>query len=177
MYKILRHDLRNRDIQYSIGKNVYAKEFLPNVKASGFYFCKKKDVGHWAKLYANPIVCEVVLCPESIVHKGQRKLKTDRFILQNPMSLREFFSLQTEDTLIDYVYDDGLCLEHIANANQTHDICMFAVRQNGRALQFVKDKTPDIVIEALKQNGRAIQFLEKHDQTKDLCMLAVKQNG
>jgi hypothetical protein len=40
---------------------------------------------------------------------------------------------------------------------------MEAVRQDGRALQYVKDQTPEICMEAVKQNSRAVQFVK--DQT------------
>ena len=37
---------------------------------------------------------------------------------------------------------------------------MKAVKQDGYALQFVKDQTEAICIEAVKQDGRALQFVD-----------------
>ena len=37
--------------------------------------------------------------------------------------------------------------------NQTPDICLAAVKQDGYALQYVKEQTPDICLAAVKQNG------------------------
>ena len=43
---------------------------------------------------------------------------------------------------------------------QTPDICMAAVRQNGLALQFVKEQTPDICMAAVRQNAMALQYVK-----------------
>ena len=43
--------------------------------------------------------------------------------------------------------------------------CMEAVKENGYALQYVKEQTKDICIEAVKQNGYALCYV------KDINML------
>ena len=43
------------------------------------------------------------------------------------------------------------------------------------ALSHIKNQTPEIVLSAVKQDGLTLQFVKK--QTPDLCLLAVKQNG
>jgi hypothetical protein len=166
--------MTHRNVCYTIGLNVYEKPLKDlSHKDGGFYLCKKKDIGYWLRLYHDPIICEAVLCDESVVFKGGRKIKTDRFILQNPLPVRVFMSQQNEETLIDYVYDDGLALEYIDE--QTPDICLLATRQNGRAIQFVKNPSPALWLEAVKQNGRALQHIPV--QSQPLCMAAVKQTG
>jgi len=159
MYKLVNKD-------YTMGTHVSNKPM---------YFCEKKYIGFWTKLFKHPLVCEVTLGPESVVHKGNRLRKTNQYVLGNPVPIREFFALQSEDMLLDYVDDDGLCLEYIDEKAQTPDICLYAVRQNGRALQYVKNPTPLMEYEAVRQTGRALQFVK--GQTRDLCVTAVKQNG
>ena len=53
--------------------------------------------------------------------------------------------------------------------------CLEAVKQNGWALQFVKEQTEEICLEAVKQNGWALQFVK--EQTEEICLAAVKQDG
>ena len=166
-YKVLSPNFRNRDLQYILGWNTYTKDI--DTPKSGMYFCEKKDLGYWLRLYHSPIICEVVLCPDSIVYTEYRARKTDRFLLQNPLPVREF--LKTMDCM-QIVKDDGLALEYM---DQTPELCMAAVKQNGRAIQFVENKTFDLWIEALQQNGRALEYME--GPTQYFCLLAVKQNG
>ena len=45
--------------------------------------------------------------------------------------------------------------------NQTDEICLEAVKQNGFALQFVKNQTDKICMEAVKQDGYALQYVKK----------------
>ena len=41
------------------------------------------------------------------------------------------------------------------------DICLAAVKQNGYALQYIKEQTPDICLAAVKQYGYALQYVEE----------------
>ena len=50
-----------------------------------------------------------------------------------------------------------------------------AVKQNGYALQYVKDQTTEICLEAVKQSGDALQYAK--DRTTEICLEAVKQSG
>ena len=53
--------------------------------------------------------------------------------------------------------------------------CLEAVKQDGHALQFVKEQTPEICLEAVKQNGLALQYVI--EQTPEICLEAVRQDG
>jgi len=55
------------------------------------------------------------------------------------------------------------------------DEALKKVKQNGHALQRVKEQTPEICLEAVKQNGFTLQYVKK--QTPEICLEAVKQNG
>ena len=58
--------------------------------------------------------------------------------------------------------------------NQTLEICLEAVKQNGNALQYVKNKTPEICLEAVKQKGYILQYVK--NQTDEIYLAVVKQN-
>ena len=59
--------------------------------------------------------------------------------------------------------------------NQTEEVCMAAVKQNGFTLQYVENQTEEICLAAVNQNGLALQLVK--NQTEDICLAAVKQDG
>ena len=50
-----------------------------------------------------------------------------------------------------------------------------AVKQNGDALQYVKEQSEAICLEAVKQNGDALRYVK--EQSEAICLEAIKQNG
>ena len=54
------------------------------------------------------------------------------------------------------------------------DECLEAVKENGWALQVIKEQTEEICLEAVKQNWEALKFVE--EQTEEICIEAVKQD-
>ena len=66
------------------------------------------------------------------------------------------------DVLIEDCWDD-------------YNFCMFNVKQDGYALQFVKEQTKELCLEAVKQDGLALYYVK--EQTNEICLEAVKQNG
>ena len=79
---------------------------------------------------------------------------------------------QTEELCMTAVKQNGYALEYVKN--QTEEICMEAIKQNGWALKYVEEQTPEICLEAVKQNEIALQFVK--NQTPEICLAAVKQN-
>ena len=71
------------------------------------------------------------------------------------------------------VKEDGLALEHVKE--QTHEICLEAVKENGHALEYVKEQTYEICLEAVKQNGYALEYVK--EQTFEICLEAIKETG
>ena len=49
--------------------------------------------------------------------------------------------------------------------------CLEAVKENGLALEFVKDQTPEICLEAVKNYGFAIKYVK--EQTSEICVQAI----
>lgn len=54
---------------------------------------------------------------------------------------------------------------------QTPEICLEAVRQDGNALAYVKEQTPEICIEAVEQDSSALKYV------KDTSVLEVPETG
>ena len=59
---------------------------------------------------------------------------------------------------LEKVKEDGLALEYVKE--QTPEICWEAVRQNGLALEYVKEQTPEICLEAVRQSGDSVRFVD-----------------
>ena len=64
------------------------------------------------------------------------------------------------------VRENGLNLRFFRK-NQTPDICLLAVQQNGLALDFVNDQTPIIVRAALEQNPSATRLVRQAGNDPD----------
>ena len=76
------------------------------------------------------------------------------------MKYSEFLKeVNIENKDLEAVKQDGLALEFVKE--QTTEICLEAVKQDRYALQFVKEQTPEICIEAVKQDRYALQFVNK----------------
>ena len=62
---------------------------------------------------------------------------------------------------------------YIEKLEQTDELCLIAVQNNGLALQWIDDahQTPEICFEAIKNYGPALEWVQK--QTSQLCLIAV----
>jgi hypothetical protein len=58
---------------------------------------------------------------------------------------------------------------------KTPGICLFAVKKNGLALEFVQEQTPEICQTAVNTSSEALQFVK--NQTTDICLAAVNRDG
>ena len=72
----------------------------------------------------------------------------------------------------------GMRLNDVPHTLRNREICLEAVRKNGKALKFVPDKLkeehPELCLEAVRQNGKAILFAP---WTTELWLEAVRNNG
>jgi hypothetical protein len=59
--------------------------------------------------------------------------------------------------------------------NQTPELCLEALRQDGYSIRYVKNQTPELCLEAVKKNGRALRYV--NTQTEEMCMIAVRQES
>ena len=53
-----------------------------------------------------------------------------------------------------------------------NDYCLEAVKQNGLALEYVKEQTKEICLEAVKQDGYALQYVK--EQTPEIIHFIMK---
>jgi hypothetical protein len=87
---------------------------------------------------------------------------------------KKFPTFKTVEESIAAVKKNGLLIRNVEK--QEEDICIVAVRQNGLALRFIKNryKTARICIIAVGQNGLALKHVK--DQNEKMCLTAIKQN-
>jgi hypothetical protein len=88
------------------------------------------------------------------------------------------------DTIIAAVEQNGLALRYIAlnicrkavkqniseeikNTKQYPEICLIAVKNCGKAIQFIPAK---FQTEAIKQNYESIQFIHPDNRTQEMCL-------
>ena len=54
-------------------------------------------------------------------------------------------------------------IESFVKTNEWIELCMAAVSQDGRALEYVKEQTPELCMAAVSQDGRALTFIRDED--------------
>lgn len=72
------------------------------------------------------------------------------------------------------VKEDPFYLKYMPKDEQTEELCLTAVQENGWALAYVQEQTPTICLEAVRQDGWALQYVQQ--QTHKLCLEAVREN-
>lgn len=72
---------------------------------------------------------------------------------------------------------NGMAIKHIED--QTLEMALMAVKDDGYALKYVKDvfKTPEVCRIAVQNDGVALQFVPEHLRTPDICLAAVTRDG
>lgn len=103
-------------------------------------------------------------CSCSVTNQYLENVRRDGLWVRH-LSVKE----QTHQICIEAVKQNGMAIQHIIE--QTPEICLTAVRSNGMALSHIKHKTTDIVVEAIKTTPGAIHYSVKN---LELCLLAIK---
>ena len=90
------------------------------------------------------------------------------------MDWREFFQKwSTEAVCLEAVKNDGNALQYVKE--QTEAVCLEAVKRNGDALRYVKEQTEAVCLEAVKRNGYALQYVAVID-ILEICIKEVETN-
>jgi hypothetical protein len=71
---------------------------------------------------------------------------------------------------LDMVRKNGLLLEIVPKDLRSEEICLQAVKENGRALKYVINQTDAICITAVKHDFRALEYV--YEQTEEICRAA-----
>lgn len=107
----------------------------------------------------------------SIHEKDYNGLSTFTSFVQSTSDFNDI-KRTTKQDLLKLLSVDGMQLKKVHPADQTDEICMTAVKQNGLALQFVINQTHPIVVAALEQNGDAWTYVASEYQTPSLAKIS-----
>jgi hypothetical protein len=170
-FKFLREDLTHNNFKYKLGENIDFIQFNPSgeCEKGGLYFTTLNHIFEFMD-YGTQIGV-IALYDDSQVHVEPNKYKTDKFILEEIISVNDFFEKFISP--LEAVKQYGCALQLVRD--QTDEICLEAVKQDGYALRFVKKQTDKIRLEAVKQDGWALRYVD--GQTDEICLEAVKQHG
>ena len=103
-------------------------------------------------------------------------ITTDKYIIKKFIPISELAWWRTHPAwCYNAIINNGLMLKYIPHLNQTLEMVISAVRQNGYNLKYAAIQTPIICETAVSNNGYAIQFVS--EQTPELCEMAVINNS
>jgi hypothetical protein len=172
--KILHDDLIHNGFQYQEGLNILIDEFNPsdNCSKGGLYFCKFEDFPFYLN-YGDKIA-KVTLPDDARVYVEQNKFKADQIILSDIRNISELKEWNDDEFCMNIISKEKYCAMRYVK-NQTPELCLAAVQQNGLALQHVKNQTPKLCMVAVQKNGWSLRYVQ--NQTPEICLVAVQQNG
>jgi hypothetical protein len=170
--KLTNEECIHNDFEYKEGLNIDELEFDSRHACGpgGLYFCDYKDMGRWAQ-YNKKImmyIWDVVIPNDAQVIYMTYKIKCDKFVLANKKPIWSNYHM-----CLEMVKQNGLAVQFVKE--QTKEICLEAVKQNGYALRYIKKQTEELCLEAVKLYGYALKYVK--EQTEEICLTAVKQNG
>ena len=84
-----------------------------------------------------------------------------------------FINFGSEQAQLEAVKQDGYAIQYIKNPSEQAQL--EAVKQNGMAIQYIKNPSEQLQLEAVKQNGMAIQYIK--NPSEQVQLEAVKQHG
>ena len=81
--------------------------------------------------------------------------------------------------MLQRITNDGWALELVPPQDQTYEMCLAAVKQNGHFLRNVipRFRTHELCIEVVSRFGWAIKYLSKAEKTRAISLEAVRQYG
>ena len=178
-YKLLRQSEIHYGYQFHDGLNVDPKPWTTKIcSAGGFYFCNEEHIWQWAYLYNNSEdtlgwIRSVELPADALFQmEPKNKFKANKIILGPRVSVEDFLLMKPERVKAALTHD-GMLLRYVKE--QTHDLCLLAIKQNSDSIQYVKEQTIDLCLIAIEQNANTIQYVK--DQLFDLCLRAVTFHG
>jgi hypothetical protein len=172
--KLVSHDMVNRKFQLKVGRNTVDDFEADEECGPGLYFCKPEHVLHWMDVLGYTHLCDVEVPAEATAAHFESKSKADMInIVSESVPIGEHWMWANEEICLAAVQQNGRALQYVQG--QTPEMCMAAVQHNGYALPHVKEQTPEICLAAVQQEGHALYYVK--EQTPKICLAAVQQCG
>lgn len=93
-------------------------------------------------------------------------------IRSNPSALLNY-KVRTPEMYSEALSRNGLLLEHVPVNDQTVELCLIAIRNDFKALQFSTIRTPAILTAAIRQYWHALQYFSEQEQTPDIIAMVL----
>lgn len=103
---------------------------------------------------------------------NERKCRRNFYIRRT--SLLQYIHNQTEELCLIGVKQNGMSLRDAQFQND--EICLAAVKENGLALQFVKNQTKEICFEAVDDDRKALMYIKDKDMAQLVALYANIKN-
>src|SRR6185437_3267995 len=192
-YKFFPETENHFGFKFKTGSNIDTKKFdVETACSNGLFFTDLENAPNW---YTSRPHYRIVTIPDDArVSFESNKYKADRIVLSEKLTYNqsneltqvlafclsthppfhpEYIDNMPEDLKLKMLmrYPEAIC----KLKEQTPEICLATVKQNGAALQYVKEQTPKICLAAVQQCGVSLKHVIV--QTPEICLAAVKQNG
>ena len=157
--------------KYTVGETAVVKG-RPDLGAWGLHFCTDMaDCLDYKELTPEMHMCEVETRGEiaGSCYPGDSTYCTNKLKIIREIPFDELMQHIAEYGLLE---KDPFLLQYVKQ--QTEDICLTAVQEDGRALRYVRQQTEDICVAAVRQCPGAITKVQK--QTPKICLTAVQQD-
>ena len=173
-FKILNTKMNHHGFQYKEGLNIDTVPFNPkgDCEPGGLYFTDEEHIIDY--LSFGTLIANVEIPFDAQIYKNGTSWKADKIIISNIRPITEFELSLSPSELIKYIGQYDFMLQFVKEKDQTPELCLLSVMQNGYNIKFVKKQTPELCFTAINQNGFAIKYVR--EQTPELCLLAVKQS-
>ena len=177
--KLTNHRENHNGYQFQTGLNADSIPLNPQrgCQPGGIYFCEISKLILWLN-YSLEVgtmvyVRSVTIPDDAQVYIEYNKFKADRMILSDRQQIVDLEEWEDQQYCLEAVRQNHRALNYVKQ--QTAELCLEAVKQNGYALFSIKEQTMEVCLEAVKQHGCVLRYVK--NQTPELCLEAVKQNG
>jgi hypothetical protein len=174
-YKFINEEKCHNDLVFDVGEIIDPIKFNPTNSCSkgGIYFTTFEHIFRF--LDYGCYFCEIIIFDDSRCYIENNKIKANKFTIKNMIPISDLNSWNNTQFCLEAVKQNGKTLRYVRE--KTEEIRLEAVKENGLVLEYIRDleQTEQICLEAVKQIGLALQFVK--EQTEQICIEAVKEDG
>ena len=173
--KLTNREEKHNGFEFKSGLNVDIIPFNPkdSCRAGGIYFCELGKLSKWLEYgYQKMYYARYVSIPDDAqVYEEEDKWKADSLVLGEREEISKLRVWDDEKYCMEAVRQNGSALQYVRDQRET--ICLEAVRENGYALKYVNNQTEEISLEAVKESGLALKYVR--DRTEEICRVAMEE--